>query len=115
MIIFLGGEPPGGERFKLLGPTHHARWMGKVIYCIKMCLFLKQARLEQQVSQGILELTLFAIKVYAKAWFSAPNPVAAPRNDLNFVKCLVDYEQVNVRMGFLTIFHELHFYKYQLK
>lgn len=34
--IFLSGVPPGGVSFPALGAFHHARWMGKRMYCLKM-------------------------------------------------------------------------------
>ena len=31
VIIFLGGAPPSGIRFRAPGAMHHARWMSKVL------------------------------------------------------------------------------------
>ncbi|KAK0050926.1 hypothetical protein Bpfe_019652 [Biomphalaria pfeifferi] len=38
-IIFLGGSPPKGIRFKAPGALHHARWMAKIIYGLKIWIF----------------------------------------------------------------------------
>jgi hypothetical protein len=40
-ILFLGGDIPG-YFFKQPGAMHHARWMSKVIYSLKMWMFRKQ-------------------------------------------------------------------------
>jgi len=41
-IIFLGGTPQRGIRFRYPGAIHRARWMARAIYSIKMWLFRKQ-------------------------------------------------------------------------
>ena len=41
-IIFLGGTPERGIRFRYPGAIHRARWMARAIYSIKMWLFRKQ-------------------------------------------------------------------------
>jgi len=38
-IIFLGGVPPRGISLRIPGAIHHARWMAKAIYCLKIFLF----------------------------------------------------------------------------
>lgn len=34
-VLFLGGVPPRGERFMAPGAMHRARWMAKLLYCLK--------------------------------------------------------------------------------
>jgi len=58
------------------------------------CLFQKQAQLEPRVFRGLLQVTIFVVRVYVQAWFSASISVTDPRNDLNFLKSQVDYELV---------------------
>lgn len=41
-IIFLGGTPGRGIRFRYPGAIHRARWMARAIYSIKMWLFRNQ-------------------------------------------------------------------------
>ncbi|GBP85742.1 PiggyBac transposable element-derived protein 4 [Eumeta japonica] len=45
--IFLGGTPPGGIKFKAPGAAHHARWLAKAIYCLKIYMFNKQFHINQ--------------------------------------------------------------------
>ena len=94
-IIFLEGFPPEGIRFRPPGPMHHARWMSKAIYCIKISLFRKQLELEKGEAEKLLQITNFVVKLYVQGWFLAPQAASAPRNDFNFLKNLVEYESVN--------------------
>ena len=98
-MLFLGGEPPGGVRFRPPGPIHSARWMAKAIYSIKMCMFRKQLRLPAAEASGLLQVTVFIVKLYLKMWFTATHSVAAPRHDLQFLKDLVEYEKVNKKIA----------------
>ncbi|KAK3928606.1 Aconitate hydratase, mitochondrial [Frankliniella fusca] len=94
-ILFLGGIPSSGVRFRPPGPIHSARWMAKAIYSIKMCLFRKQLGLSTTDATHLLQVTIFIVKVYIRGWFLAPVSVSAPRNDLHFLKELILYEKVN--------------------
>lgn len=40
-------------------------------------------------------MCVFIVGFYAKAWFTAADPVAAPRNDIAFIKVLIDYKLVD--------------------
>ena len=62
--------------------VYHARWMAKALYCIKIWLFKQQFQLTKREQKGIEDVCLFIVLVYVKAWFSAPLPTSAPRNDL---------------------------------
>src|ERR1043165_10289674 len=44
-LIFLGGIPPLGVRFRVPGAYHHARWMSKIIFIMKIYLFRHQFKL----------------------------------------------------------------------
>ena len=41
-IIFLGGQPPKGVRFRYPGAIHCARWMSRAIYTLKTVIFREQ-------------------------------------------------------------------------
>jgi uncharacterized protein (UPF0305 family) len=36
-LVFLGGAPVKSIQFRAPGALHHARWMAKVIFCLKIC------------------------------------------------------------------------------
>ena len=44
-IIFLGSSPTRGIHFNSPGAVHHARWLSKVLYCLKIWLFHDQFKL----------------------------------------------------------------------
>ena len=110
-IVFLGGTPPRGIRFRYPGAIHRARWMGRAIYSIKMWLFRNQYEPLQpgktvQKSRGLSftdqiwnhlkEICLFVTAVYIRYWFQSPSSTAAPRNDLAMLCSLSAYPQKEV-------------------
>jgi hypothetical protein len=94
-MIFLGVSPPRGTHFRAPGAMHHARWMSKVIYSMKIWLFRSEFKLTKSEERGIRQMCLFAVIVYLKAWFSAPLPASAPRHDLCLLQNLYKYRQYN--------------------
>lgn len=94
-LIFLGGIPPLGVRFRVPGAYHHARWMSKIIYIMKIYLFRHQFKLTKHEDRSIAEFAIFASLVYIKAWIQCPIPADAPLNDLDFIKLLIDYKDVS--------------------
>ena len=98
-LIVLGGIPIRGIRFTAPGAMHQARGMSKVIYSMKIWLFRSQFKLTTKGLKGITEVVIFGIRVYLKAWMTAPLAISAPRNDLNFLNTLIKYEQVNPKVS----------------
>jgi hypothetical protein len=89
--------------FKRPGATHHARWMAKVIYILKMFLFRAQLVLEPEVVEGLKELSLFYSLIYVRWWIVAPRPIDASVNDLCLVKQLLQYKSVNKDIAIAAI------------
>ncbi len=92
---FLGGHK-GKEKFRAPGPTHHARWMAKAIYALKIFLFKTQFKLTVRESQNITGLALFVSLVYVKQWNEAPLAIRAPLNDIEFLSNLKTYPNKTV-------------------
>lgn len=99
VMIFLGKTPPQGIHFRPPGAYHLARWMAKGIYCLKMLLFCEQFKLTVSEKRSLLEISCFIIRCYLESWICAPNPIAAPLNDINFLKKLVDFTKCNKKIG----------------
>ena len=95
-IIFLGEIPSRGVRFMAPGAMHHARWMSKVIYSLKVWMFRNQFKLTPFQEKGLQEFCVFSVTVYLKAWFTAPLAACAPSNDLQLLKDLHSYKDKNV-------------------
>jgi len=90
-VIFLGGILPNGIHFKKPGAIHHARWMAKAIYSLKIYLFREQFRLTVKEETALRNICIFIIRLYIKSWFDAPSAIKAPFQDLNFIKNLLNY------------------------
>lgn len=59
--------------FRVPGAIHHARWMAKSIYALKMYLFSSQFDLTRTQKKGLAELCVFIVRHYVKAWFQCNN------------------------------------------
>jgi hypothetical protein len=92
-IIFIGGLPTRGIHFQVPGAMHHARWMAKVIYVIKIWLFRHQFKMTKSEERGICDMAVFAVLVHLKAWMTAPVTVEAPLNDFRLMSQLLKYHQ----------------------
>ncbi|XP_074111077.1 uncharacterized protein LOC141535152 [Cotesia typhae] len=93
-LIFLGTTTTN-ITFKHPGPVHHARWMAKAIYSLKIFLFRNEFHLTKSEINGLRELCLFIIIFYLKAWFTASCAITAPNNDLTLIKELISFERFN--------------------
>ena len=72
------------------GADHHARWMSKVIYIIKMSLLSHQLpSVHHSTKKNIHKMALFAVFIYMKSWFSAPFLASAASNDLDLYRCVI--------------------------
>ena len=84
---------PDGKQFQMKAPgaRHHARWMSKVIYTIKIAML--QDQLKDDIPEGLLKkiinLAKFLCFYYVKPWLRATLPFQAPIEDLNLYKTLL--------------------------
>ena len=92
-VVALGGDVPG---FKFLqpGPDHHARWMSKCIYYLKIKLLSNIFIMNEVEISQVEEICQFVLVLYVKAWFMAPLPTSAARNDLQFMLNVSKYRLV---------------------
>lgn len=95
LCLVVLGKPPQKFSFKAPGATHHARWMSKIIYSLKIFLFRQQFQLSDDEISNIKEMVLFASLIYVKAWIESPLASDAPVNDLAFFKKLHEYAAVS--------------------
>lgn len=85
------------------GAIHHARWMAKGIYTLRIYLFRMQFKMTKKEKRNILDLCLFIVKVYVKAWYTCPFAIQAPYHDLNIIKRLLDYEAIDSDISRVTV------------
>lgn len=95
-LLFLGVERNTDIiHVRAPGACHRARWMAKLIYSLKVFLFRSQFRLTAHELASLGHFNTFVLKVYLKAWFTAPCASFAPHNDLLLLRELDKYKQTN--------------------
>ena len=99
VVVALGGRVEG-FRFRLPGADHHARWMSKGIYFIKIWLLSKIFKLSKEEEACLRRIVTFTLILYAKAWLLAPLSASAARNDLTFQKKVLQYREVEPKVAY---------------
>ena len=88
--------------FQHPGALHKARWMAKLIYCLKICLF--EAQIQELPSgtittkpqaNNLTEFVNFVTLIYSTWWMQCSSSIDAPWNDLLMYKKLLKYQQIN--------------------
>lgn len=72
--------------FKRPGAMHHARWMAKAIYSLKIFMFQDQFQLSLSETNSLRQVRIFMILFYLKMWYTATSAILAPNNDLELLK-----------------------------
>ena len=106
-IICLGGEIADFQ-FMLPGPDHHARFMSKNLYFLKIKLLLRMFRLSEEEKVQVEEICTFILIFYVKSWFQSPLPTAAARNDLSFMVNIMKYRLVSKPTAILAVMHSCY-------
>lgn len=78
-LAFLGVR---NIKFTPPGAHSNARWMAKSIYCLKIWLFRNQFAMTAHEQENIRIICIFILGIYIFAWYNAPLPHSAARNDL---------------------------------
>jgi hypothetical protein len=99
VVVCLGGEVKG-FRFKLPGPDHHARWMSKCLYFLKIRLLRKVFKMSEEENGQVDVLTEFILLFYAKYWFTTPLASSAARHDLEFISSITQYRLINPKLAY---------------
>ena len=96
-LLFLGGTFPESLKpftFNVPGAIHHARWMSKAIYTLKIALFRKQLKgVYGDQLKDIFSLAIFISVFYTKSWLTCTNAAEAAFNDLELLKTLINTEE----------------------
>jgi len=100
-LLLLGCPLPTDKQyhFHVPGAYHMARWMAKVIYCMKIYLFRDEFKLTVSEIKSLTEFCLFVTHVYVKAWITCPVASDAPLNDLQLLKRIRQYEEINTTVS----------------
>ena len=81
------------------GTLHKARWMAKILQCLKMVLLLKdittkfpsRAIFSKGQLQNIYRFADFVVYIYVSSWFTLGVPQDAVANDLNICRKTVEH------------------------
>ena len=98
-IIWLGGKLDNFN-YKFPGADHHARWLSKAIYNMKLVLLFGQFSMDEKEMAEIAMIAEFVGLFYMKAFFKVPLPSAAPYTDLIFMSDMVKYRMVQPKLAF---------------
>ncbi|XP_037030592.1 uncharacterized protein LOC119070384 [Bradysia coprophila] len=99
LCLLVLGKPLPGYTFKLPHNCNNARWMGKIIYSLKIFLFRDQVNLAKSELANLEEFCTFSCLIYTKHWIQCCVPSNAPANDLHLLKSLNQYKQVNAKIA----------------
>ena len=102
VVVSLGGKVDGFT-FKLPGPDHHARWMSKVIYNLKIKLLSNIFVMTDEEKMQVDQVTDFVILFYTKYWFTTPLASSAARHDLDFMCGIHEYRKVSSSLSFAVL------------
>ena len=107
--IFLGGDVDrkNGYIFQLSRPgaDHHARWMSKCIYFLKLFLLsdqFPQSQLSWQKKKKVETMAIFIIFPYLQSWFTSPSLLGAAQNDLDLFKRLQKFSKIDKKISSAT-------------
>lgn len=102
-LMFLESTPSPKATFIYPGAFHHARWMAKAIYCLKIFMFREQYPMTEEERLAVRDTSTFIVMLYFEAWFTAPVASAAPNHDLQFLKNLYNYKSVDEEVSNVTV------------
>jgi len=88
---FLGGVPGSCVKFRAPGAMHHARWMAKAIYSLKVYMFQDQFVLTAAEKKGVTDISLFVALIYSHYWNEEPVAERARLNDARLLAQIQAY------------------------
>ncbi|XP_042236617.1 uncharacterized protein LOC121875929 [Homarus americanus] len=98
-LLVLGVNPPRGTHFLRPGACHHARWMAKIIYYLKIYMFSHQLELSSDLCVKLQRMAIFVSLLYTPAWLKSPVAEDAPVNDLQLHHELLRYKAVDCEVA----------------
>ena len=98
LTLILLGNKPEEIHWRIPGAVHRARWMGKLLYTMKMYLFREQKdvfSLSKKETVQLERFVHFGAIIYTKVWTEAPFAADAPNGDLQLWSNLEKYQEVD--------------------
>ena len=104
--LFLGGriERKKGHSYQIQQPgaDHHARWMSKAIYTLKLSFLQHQfpnSVLSWHKKRKVEKMALFIVFVYLESWFRSASLFSAGTNDLKLYARLQKFSKVHKKVS----------------
>ena len=92
IVVYLGGVVQDFQ-FKRPGACHHARFMAKAIYSIKMAMLGNLNIVDNEMEKVILETAEFSAIFYGPWFLKSAVPQCAPGNDLAVIDQMKCYQE----------------------
>ena len=92
IVVYLGGVVQDFQ-FKRPGACHHARFMAKAIYSIKMAMLGDLNIVDNEMEKVILETAEFSAIFYGPWFLKSAVPQCAPGNDLAVIDQMKCYQE----------------------
>ena len=96
-LLFLGEKREINLRKP--GAMHHARWMFKAIYFLKIYLLRDTFQLTASEKLHFHQICKFIVFIYLKSWNTAPVAIKAPNNNLQLIKRILDFEIIDNKIA----------------
>jgi len=94
-LALLGATPQECVTHHKPGATHHARWMGTVLYCQKMLMWADQMSYSSAQISLLERMNVFLALFYVPIWLKSHESAEAGINDLMFIHDLIDYKSTD--------------------
>lgn len=88
-----------GNPFKVLGATNNARWMSRAIYSLKALLLRDHLDMDPSFIRLLERFNMFVALIYTKFWNRCSNSADAPFNDLQLLKELDLYKEIDAEIS----------------
>ena len=67
-LLFIGKSAHLNITVRAPGAVHCARWMAKIIYCLKIYIFRNQFKITNEKLNALRLFNIFIVKIYLKYW-----------------------------------------------
>lgn len=102
-LIFLG-EYPETVKFRRPGSASTVRFMARALYVLKMQMFIGEFRNYSTADiTAIRDISIFVVRLYTKAFIPCNDPLGAPKQDLNFLKEIQKYANIDGNISSLVL------------
>ena len=95
ILFYLGGHVERGFFIRRPGADHHARFMSKAIYYLKMCILSNSFELNEKEKRQVTRMAIYIALFYGKCFLESSLTASAPANDLEFFHLMKQYSAID--------------------